>query len=94
MTAQAGVRVQTGLTEEQRLAWDAVKDHLAVLEAWRTAEERTWIDMDRAEHQGPAARVWATARHERCQEQIRAAQNGLDRVRSHWEAVRPGEGHP
>jgi hypothetical protein len=88
-----GLRLKTGMTDAQRAAWSSVVDHLAVLEAWQLAEERTWIDMDRAEHQGPAARNWATARHERCQEQIRAAQKDLDRVRSQWEAVRPGAGH-
>ena len=93
MTSQVGVRVQTGLTQEQRLAWEAVKDSLAVLDAWKTAEERCWIAAQEAEHQGPAPRAWASARLERCQEQIRAAQKGLDRVRSHWEAIRPGEGH-
>ena len=82
------------MTKEQRTAWDSVVSALAVLEAWKAAEERTWIDMDRAEHQGPAARAWTTLRHERCQEQIRAAQKDLDRVQARWEAVRPGEGHP
>lgn len=74
---------------ELELAWERLLDAKRHLEAWRQAGERCSISLQVAEGSGPAARTYAMARHETCQEATRAAQMNLDEVRSRWEAIRP-----